>query len=328
MTYLASGLAVEGTITPLPQFSNQAVLRESNGETSLLGNTCLHRGAIILDAPQPADRPMVCPLHRWTYDQAGHLMGEPFHGAAGCLPSWPVSRWNHLLFTGRVPQVDLPADLAHLFSLDGYQHTRTEVMTVKSSWQVFMEVYLDLYHVEPFHPGLGNFVDMSNYRWHFGDDWSLQEVGLTRQLRANPDAAFREVEKRLAEDYEGVFRHGALWLTIYPNIMLEWYPHMLAVSTVWQTGNPGECLNVVEFHHTEEVSAFDPAFVEAQLKAYHTAAVEDAHICERIQQGNTFKSRQHLPTHPSLELGIRRFYEALDSRPGLTQDLWLPDHQR
>ena len=26
-------------------------------------------------------------------------------------------------------------------------------------------------------------------------------------------------------------KYGAIWLTYYPNLMVEWYPHVLVVST-------------------------------------------------------------------------------------------------
>ena len=32
--------------------------------------------------------------------------------------------------------------------------------------------------------------------------------------------------------------HGAIWLTYYPNVMVEWYPHVLVVSTLIPRGRP------------------------------------------------------------------------------------------
>ena len=42
--------------------------------------------------------------------------------------------------------------------------------------------------------------------------------------------------------------HGAIWLTYYPNIMVEWYPHVLVISTILPRG-PENCTNVVEFYY-------------------------------------------------------------------------------
>ena len=56
--------------------------------------------------------------------------------------------------------------------------------------------------------------------------------------------------------------HGAIWLTLYPNIMVEWYPHVLVVSTLHPRG-PRKTLNMVEFYYPEEIAAFEREFVEA-----------------------------------------------------------------
>ena len=37
------------------------------------------------------------------------------------------------------------------------------------NWKTFIEVYLEDYHVGPFHPGLGQFVTCDDLSWEFGD---------------------------------------------------------------------------------------------------------------------------------------------------------------
>ena len=53
---------------------------------------------------------IVCPLHRWTYDLRGELLGAPHFAESPCvkLRSKPLTSWNGLLFTGpRDPRRDL-----------------------------------------------------------------------------------------------------------------------------------------------------------------------------------------------------------------------------
>ena len=59
---------------------------------------------------------------------------------------------------------------------------------------------------------------------------------------------------------------GAIWLTYYPHIMVEWYPHVLTVSTLHPI-SPEKTLNMVEFYYPEEIVAFEREFVEAQRAA-------------------------------------------------------------
>jgi choline monooxygenase len=53
---------------------------------------------------------------------------------------------------------------------------------VDYNWKTFIEVYLEDYHVGPFHPGLGNFVTCDDLRWEFGPEYSVQTVGVAGKL--------------------------------------------------------------------------------------------------------------------------------------------------
>ena len=69
----------------------QALVRNRSG-IELLSNVCRHRQAIMLEGKGNAQN-IVCPIHRWTYDLTGELLGgcggvplgerwlEPEHGA-------------------------------------------------------------------------------------------------------------------------------------------------------------------------------------------------------------------------------------------------------
>lgn len=307
MAYIISNLDLENnSISPLKQFKDLWSVQKLNNEISVISNSCLHRGSLITTKKQHHNGNIVCPIHRWTYDHTGKLLGEPFEGANGCLPTFKTYTWNNLIFTHNVKNINLPENLKNYLDMNNYVHTKTEMMTVKSSWEIFMEVYLDLYHVKPYHPGLGNFVDMDRFHWHFGETWSLQEVYLNK-TQDNPNPHFKELKKNIDLNYPDT-EHGALWLTIYPNIMLEWYPNTLVVSSIWPTDNPNESFNIIEYHHLDAVSAFDNIFVDVQLESYRSTANEDADICELIQLGR-INALESYKTHPVLEKGIEKFYD-------------------
>ena len=79
-------------------------------------------------------------------------------------------------------------------------------------------------------------------------------------------------------------KHGAIWLTYYPNIMVEWYPHVLVVSTLIPRG-VDRTTNVVEFYYPEDIALFEREFVEAEQAAYMETAIEDDEIAERMDAG-------------------------------------------
>src|SRR2546423_960167 len=68
------------------------------------------------------------------------------------------------------------ADRGAASNLDfsGYEHDRVEIQECTYTCKTFTEVYLQDNHVEPFHPGLGQFVTCDNLVWQFGDRYSLQ----------------------------------------------------------------------------------------------------------------------------------------------------------
>jgi choline monooxygenase len=66
--------------------------------------------------------------------------------------------------------------------------------------------------------------------------------------------------------------------------MVEWYPHVLVVSTLFPRG-PRKTLNLVEFFYPEEIAAFEREFVDAEQAAYMETCIEDDEIGERMDAG-------------------------------------------
>src|SRR4029079_7784878 len=76
----------------------QALVRNSDG-IELVSNICRHRQAIMLQGRGNAAN-MFCPIHRWTYDLKGHLLGAPHFDDNPCLNLGrsPLKSWKGLLF--------------------------------------------------------------------------------------------------------------------------------------------------------------------------------------------------------------------------------------
>jgi choline monooxygenase len=66
--------------------------------------------------------------------------------------------------------------------------------------------------------------------------------------------------------------------------MVEWYPHVLTVSTLYPIG-VNQTMNMVEFYYPEEIAGFEREFVEAQRAAYMETCIEDDEIAERMDAG-------------------------------------------
>ncbi|MEJ7137785.1 aromatic ring-hydroxylating oxygenase subunit alpha [Amphibiibacter pelophylacis] len=311
----------------------------------LVSNVCRHRQAVMLKGAGdlgsgPSEPRIVCPLHRWTYSAQGQLLAAPHFDTQPCLnlQRYPLDNIGGLLFerNGCDVRGDLGPLLQHpAFSFDGYVLDRVEQHRCPYNWKTFIEVYLEDYHVGPFHPGLGHFVTCDDLAWQLLPNASLQTVGLHRSLVQPGSAVYtRWHDQVLAaqsaglpllgpQPAPGLPDIGAVWLTYYPHIMLEWYPGTLVVSTLHPIG-PRETLNTVAFFYPEEIAAFEREFVEAQQAAYMETCIEDDEIAERMDAG-----RQALfergddeagPYQQPMERGMEHFHQWYRRR------LWPQQH--
>jgi phenylpropionate dioxygenase-like ring-hydroxylating dioxygenase large terminal subunit len=316
-----------GDYCVLPLRDNAQVLVRNASGVDLLSNICRHRQAIMLKGRGHTDN-IVCPIHRWTYDLKGELLGAPHFADKPCanLGRAKLANWNGLLFDG--PR-DVAADLASLstgeLDFSGYVLNRVELHECNYNWKSFIEVYLEDYHVGPFHPGLGQFVTCDDLRWEFAPWASLQTVGINNRLAKPGSRAYAKWHEAVLKYYGGEAPpHGAIWLTYYPNIMVEWYPHVLVISTLVPKA-VDRTMNVVEFYYPEDIALFEPEFVAAEQAAYMETALEDDEIAERMDAGRKAlftQGRSEVgPYQSPMEDGMQHFHEFYrrEMREAITQ---------
>jgi len=326
--YVGHRLAVPevGDFYALPQEGEGRALVHSPQGIELLSNVCRHRQAVMLkgrgslqgQGPASAGGNIVCPLHRWTYAPTGQLLGAPHFSQDPCLDlkRYGLSEWNGLLFenNGRDVLADLAGmETARHLNFDGYALDHVEMHTCNYNWKTFIEVYLEDYHVGPFHPGLGNFVTCEDLAWEFRQEFSVQTVGVANTFAKPGSDVYKKWHEVLLNYRNGVLpERGAIWLTYYPHIMVEWYPHVLTISTLHPI-SVDKTLNMVAFFYPEEIVAFEREFVEAQRAAYMETCIEDDEIAERMDAGRKALfdrgENQFGPYQSPMEDGMQHFHE-------------------
>ncbi len=307
-----------GDYFALPAEREGRVLVRSAEGVELMSNVCRHRQAVMLNGRGNTGN-IVCPVHRWTYDLKGTLLGAPHFDEQPCLnlARTPLQNWRGMLFEG--PR-DIARDLASVgldeeIAFDGYMLDHVELHECDYNWKTFIEVYLEDYHVVPFHPGLGRFVSCEDLRWTFGDWFSVQTVGIQDALQRPGTPAYRKWHEQVLRYNGGKLpRYGAVWLTYYPNVMVEWYPNVLAISTLIPRG-PQKTTNIVEFYYPEEIVLFERAFVEAERAAYMETCAEDDEIALRMDAGRRALLERGTsevgPYQSPMEDGMQHFHEFL-----------------
>ncbi len=318
--YIGHQLAVPevGDYLALAQEGEGRALVRGHAGVQLISNICRHRQAVMLKGRGNSGSNIVCPLHRWTYGLQGELIGAPHFPEDPCLHlnRWNLREWNGLLFedNGR----DIAADLAGLqvaqdLDFSGYVLDKVQVHECNYNWKTFIEVYLEDYHVGPFHPGLGQFVTCDDLAWQWGKEFSVQTVGVKGALEKPGSKVYRRWHEALMKFRGGERpKQGAIWLTYYPTLMVEWYPHVLVVSNLYPQG-PNKTLNVVEFFYPEEIAAFEREFVEAQQAAYMETCIEDDEIGERMDAGRRALmergDNEVGPYQSPMEDGMKHFHQ-------------------
>jgi choline monooxygenase len=326
--YVGHALSVPevGDYYALPQEKEGRALVRTPDGVELISNICRHRQAIMLkgrgslnqNQPGSSGGNIVCPLHRWTYSAKGSLLGAPHFSHDPCLNlnNYKLREWNGLLFEDN--GLDIAAQLAGMgpraeLDFSGFALDRVELHECNYNWKTFIEVYLEDYHVGPFHPGLGHFVTCEDLRWELKDNYSVQTVGVSSAFAKPGSRVYQRWHDALLKYREGKLpERGAIWLTYYPHIMVEWYPHVLTVSTLHPMG-PNKTLNMVEFYYPEEIVAFEREFVEAQQAAYMETCIEDDEIGERMDAGRRalFERGDNEvgPYQSPMEDGMQHFHE-------------------
>ena len=322
--YLGHELAVPeiGDHYALPQEGEGRALVRTPRGVELISNVCRHRQAVMLRGRGNTRSNIVCPLHHWTYDLHGQLIGAPHFEHDPCLnlDNYRTQTWNGLVFeaNGR----DVAAELASIgpradLDFSGHVLDRVHVHECDYNWKTFIEVYLEDYHVGPFHPGLGGFIACEDLRWEMGRDYSVQTVGVAsamgKALGKAGSPVYRQWQDAVMNYQQGrAPAHGAIWLTYYPNVMIEWYPNVLVVSTLVPKG-PRKTTNIVEFYYPEEIHAFERDYVHAQQAAYLETCVEDDEIALRMDQGRRALVERGVdevgPYQSPMEDGMQQFHE-------------------
>ncbi len=126
---------------------------------------------------------IVCPIHRWTYDLKGELLGAPHFADKPCLNLGARrcrTGTDCCSTAGATSRATSPRWRARDFDFSGYVLDRVEIHECNYNWKTFIEVYLEDYHVVPFHPGLGQFVTCDDLKWEFGE-WDSRADGRRQQ---------------------------------------------------------------------------------------------------------------------------------------------------
>jgi len=247
-------------------------------------NVCRHRGGPLAMEACGHVTMLQCKYHGWTYRRDGTLRGVPRFDRTelfdkrdyGLVPV-PLAEWQGLLFVnldpGDGPSLEtvldgIAARIAPM-QLDGLRFYRRVEYPVACNWKVYVDNYLEGYHIPLVHPELARVLDVRAYVTETAPYYSLQY------------SPFRDAS---GENVYGVADGEAFYYFVFPNTMLNILPGRLQVNSVIPEG-VDRCRVVFDSYYADTTSPEALRRIADDLNFSDRVQAEDAEICAHVQRG-------------------------------------------
>ncbi|MEO8364954.1 MAG: aromatic ring-hydroxylating dioxygenase subunit alpha [Pseudoxanthomonas sp.] len=253
------------------------LVRGQDGVLRAFPNVCRHRAGPLALCNGKGARALHCKYHGWTYTLEGQLRSAPEMQAARDftvddihLPPLRVHEWQGLVFVAlddAVPDFDevyrgiseriAPIDLSTM------RYLRRDSYDIDCNWKVYIDNFLEGYHLPHVHPGLSKVLDYRIYDTELFPWYSLQNSPL--------------------RDSGGAYGEGeAFYYHVYPNVMLNIMPGRMQTNRILPLG-PGRCRVEFDYYYAQDEQAL--ARISADQSFSDEVQTEDITICESVQKG-------------------------------------------
>jgi len=291
------------------------VVRGGDGALRALSNVCRHRAGPVADS-SGSRRVFQCAYHGWTYSLDGRLLAAPEFDGVECfdkesvtLPRFSAEEWNGLVFVNLDPGAaplaevleDIPERIGHHWGrgLASRRAARRKDWTINCNWKVYVDNYLEGYHIPIAHPSLNRELDYSGYRTETRRFYSIQHSPIKR------DTATRLSASALSDADD-----SALYFWIFPNLMLNVYPDNYSTNLILPLG-PERTQTVFEWYVRDPGRPETQAALDRIIEFSDEIQIEDIRLCETVQRG--LRSRTYSTGRYSVrrENGVHHFHSLL-----------------
>lgn len=293
--------------TLLEGFLDEPLLLTRDDEDRLhcLSNVCTHRGNLVVEGETEA-RTLRCRYHGRRFALDGRFVSMPefdearkFPSPSDDLPRVPFAAWGPLGFVALDPLVPLEEALAPIVKrlaflpLDrlAFDPSRSRDYLVRAHWALYVDNYLEGFHIPFVHAGLAEAIDYGAYRTEV-QDWTVIQVGVAK----GGEEAFDE-----APD-PGVAGYYA-WL--FPATMINAYPWGISINVVKPLAVDRTRVSFLIYVH-------DPSRLDRGAGAgLDRVEREDEMVVESVQKGVRSRLYDRGRYSPAREQGVHHFHRLL-----------------
>ena len=299
------------TILPLKHIdaiTSEPIFIVNNDQPTYLSNICTHRGMRLVSHPC-SKTTIQCEYHGRTFDLEGRMRHMPeFERAIGFpsesdnLHSFPMDSWNGLYFVAQSPAEKLPwEEIGPRFDfldIESYIHDpdRDRDHSISANWLLYVENYLEGFHIPFVHPELNQSLDYSGYVTEVFDGGVLQ-IG---------KAAEGDVKFDLPENHPDYGQDiAAYYLWLFPNTMLNFYPWGLSINIVIPV-SPDKTRVLYRGYVKDANLAQEGAGAILDM-----VEIQDQHIIEEVHKSMRSKVYDRGRFSPTREQGVHHFHRII-----------------
>jgi len=282
------------------------LIKTKEGDIRGYFNVCKHRGG-PLAVKKGTTTVLQCQYHGWTYLTDGSLRGVPdwnlvelFDEKDFGLEPVELSFWDGLIFarlTSGGPEllktVEGITNRISPISMKNLQFYKEDVYDINCNWKVYVDNYLEGYHIPIVHPELANMLDYKEYTTEAHSMYSLQHSPF----------------KSLDNVYQ-VENGEAFYYFLFPNMMLNILPGRLQMNLV-EPVSTNNC-KVYFWYFYDDIEAKEKAgIIKGDIEYSEVIQHEDIEICEAVQRGLQSKAYDKGRFSVKRELGVYHFQSLL-----------------
>jgi len=290
------------------------VVRNSAGTLRAFSNVCRHRAGPIAQG-SGCRNVFNCGYHGWTYTLDGRLIGTPEvdgmeffdRSTMGMIPL-RCETWEQFIFVNfDLAAPPLSAFLENIpqqaagFEFKGIELVERRDYYVNCNWKVYVDNYLEGYHIPIVHPGLMKEIDYPRYRTEVLR-YSSQQLGPVKELKSG------ETGERVYPPGPGL--KEALYFWVFPNLMLNIYPDNISTNVIVPLGHD-RTLTIFEWYVHDAHSEKARERMRKTIGFSETVQQEDIHICEAVQRGLQSSTYDRGRYSVKRENGVHHFHMLL-----------------
>ncbi len=301
----------ENSVIPLDHIeaiTGEPTIIVKGEKTLCLSNICTHRGMRL--TAQPCTKSILqCEYHGRTFDLNGKMKHMPeFEQAIGFpsesdnLRKFPIHKWNGLNFVSQENEQDLYwTEIGSRFDfldIESFVHdpSRDRDHSINANWMLYVDNYLEGFHIPFVHPELNQELDYSGYSTEVFEGGVLQ-IGKASQ----GDVMFDLPENH--PDYGQEIAAYYLWL--FPNMMFNFYPWGLSVNIVIPVSS--EKTRVLYRGYVKD----DKLAQKGAGSILDTVEIQDQNIIEQVHKSMRSKAYDRGRYSPTREQGVHHFHRII-----------------